>query len=60
MCTTTTHWATHISTECSEGGSGQCDGFCLEHDDECTCSCHGATDLPDTVEGVKEWHDRFR
>lgn len=57
MCTTTTHWATHISEECSLGGSGICDGFCLSHGDECTCSCHTTDSLPETTEGVRQWHD---
>jgi hypothetical protein len=58
MCVTTTHWSTHISTECAAGGSGQCDGFCATHDGvECTCSCHNAFDLPHTVAAVRDWHD---
>lgn len=57
MCTTTTHYATHISTECSRGGSAQCDGICDLHGVECTCSCHEAFDLPQTIPGVLAWHD---
>lgn len=57
MCTTTTHYETHISTECSTGGTGQCDGFCIEHGAACTCACHNANDLPQTVQGVRDWHD---
>lgn len=57
MCTTTTHWETHISTECSFGDTGSCDGSCIEHERECTCSCHNDFNLPETVEGVRDWHD---
>lgn len=57
MCDTTTDWATHISTECATGGSAQCDGYCVEHGKECTCSCHNAWDLPQTVAQVRDWHD---
>lgn len=60
MCTTTSHYETHISTECSVGGSAQCDGYCLGHiHQECTCSCHSdwVGDLPQTVEGMRDWHD---
>lgn len=56
-CVTTTHWATHISAECATGGTGQCDGYCLNHGDECTCSCHNDLNLPQTVEEVRDWHD---
>lgn len=59
MCTTTTHYETHISTECSTGGTAQCDGFCGEHNNECTCHCHTANDLPETIQGVRDWHDEF-
>lgn len=60
-CTTTTHWETHISAECSAGGSAQCDGFCENHGDECTCACHKdyTTNLPNTVEGMRHWHDEY-
>lgn len=58
MCTTTSHYETHISTECATGGSGQCDGFCATHPHtECTCSCHNDWDLPQTVAEVRDWHD---
>lgn len=57
-CVTTTHWATHYTRECAEGGNGQCDGNCYEHNVECSCSCHTTTsDLPQTVEGMRDWHD---
>jgi hypothetical protein len=59
MCTTTTHWATHYSTACSIGGSGQCDGECYDHHIECSCPCHRVADLPETVEAVRDWHDDF-
>jgi hypothetical protein len=61
MCTTTTHYETHISTECSRGGSAICDGFCELHGVECTCWCHDedhADRLPNTVEGVLRVHDQ--
>jgi hypothetical protein len=57
MCDTTNDYATHISTECATGGSAQCDGYCVDHGKECTCSCHNAWDLPQTVSEVLEWHD---
>jgi hypothetical protein len=58
MCTTTTHYETHISTECSLGGSGQCDGYCDTHGTECTCSCHSDWGtLPDSIPAVRDWHD---
>lgn len=59
MCTTTSHWATHYSTECSKGESAQCDGICYEHGTDCSCPCHREWELPTTVEGVKDWHDEF-
>lgn len=59
MCTTTSHWATHYSTECSKNGSGECDGYCIEHGDFCTCPCHNDLNLPWTIEGVKDYHDEF-
>lgn len=59
MCTTTTHWETHISAECSLGGSGQCDGTCIEHEKSCTCNCH-TTGQPIgfTTSEVRDWHDQ--
>lgn len=59
-CVTTTHWATHVTAECAPGGSGICYGTCDAHGDECSCSCHRSwtNDLPDTVEGVRRWHDK--
>jgi hypothetical protein len=56
-CVTTTHWATHISAECATGGTGQCDGHCESHRQECTCSCHNDLNLPQTVAEVRDWHD---
>jgi hypothetical protein len=59
-CVTTTHYAVHVSAECAPGGTGNCDGLCAAHDSvECTCECHRewCTTLPDTVEGVRKWHD---
>lgn len=60
MCTTTSHWETHISTECSTGGSAQCDGFCIDHEKECTCGCHRDWfgDMPTTTDAMREWHDQ--
>jgi hypothetical protein len=60
MCTTTTHYETHISTECSTGGTGQCDGYCNEHGTECTCGCHRDWfgDMPTTVPAMRDWHDQ--
>lgn len=58
MCTTTNDWRTHISNECSRGGSAICDGYCM-HGDECTCVCHHDEDLPQTIVGVQEYHDEF-
>jgi hypothetical protein len=58
MCTTTTHYETHISAECSLGGSGQCDSTCIEHKHHCTCSCHWTmADIGQTTDEVRAWHD---
>jgi hypothetical protein len=59
MCTTTSHWATHISDACSRGGNAQCDGTCDWHGTECTCWCHTDVNLPETVEDVLAAHDEF-
>lgn len=56
-CLTTTHWATHYTPECAPGGTGNCEGTCDAHGNECSCPCHTAHDLPDTVEAVRVWHD---
>lgn len=59
MCTTTNHWATHISDECSRGGFANCDGICM-HGDECTCSCHTDESLNfGSHEEALAWHDDF-
>lgn len=57
MCTTTSHYETHVSTECSTGGSAQCDGYCEEHGTECTCGCHGWGNGAETVEQQRDQHD---
>lgn len=57
MCTTTTHWATHISDECSRGGSGNCEGTCW-HEVTCTCFCHTDENVEfSSMEQAQEWHD---
>ena len=43
-------------------GSGQCDGFHYEglHEGEpCGCPCHRTDNLPETIAGVKAWHDNL-
>lgn len=65
-----THWAINYSDACDKGGSGQCDGIMEDGegnpnavgtsvDGTCTCPCHNEWDLPDTIPGVKAWHDEF-
>lgn len=49
----------HFSEACSPGGSAVCDGFDADTSEECSCSCHGAWDLPDTVAEVRDWHDNM-
>jgi len=50
----------HISAECKPGGSGQCDGYDYDQNDKsCDCHCHTTSDLPNTIEGVKDWHDDY-
>lgn len=58
-CQTGSHYAIHVAPPCQPYGDGQCDGFCEDHNDECSCSCHSefTNDLPDTIEGVRIWHD---
>jgi hypothetical protein len=57
MCTTTTHWATHVSDECSRGGSGNCEGTCW-HDTVCTCTCHEDPNVEFiSMEHAQAWHD---
>lgn len=50
------------SDACLPRGNGQCDGYVPEDEQhahqECACGCHkDYTDLPDTVEGVRLWHN---
>ena len=48
--------------ECEAHGSGQCDGFHYEglHEGEpCGCPCHRTDNLPETIAGVKAWHDNL-
>lgn len=46
----------YLSAECAPKGSAQCDGHDYDTDTACDCPCH-LSDLPDTVEAVKVWHD---
>lgn len=47
----------HYSEACSPGGSGQCDGYCYDHNAECVCMCHTTWDLPTTTASVRDLHD---
>lgn len=62
-CTTSTHYAIHISPECSPGGSAQCEGYCESHTEECSCGCHRdhwmGDDYPRTVQEMQAWHDEY-
>lgn len=45
-----------ISENCHRGGDGNCDGW-TSGGTGCNCACHDEPNLPDTMEGVKAWHD---
>lgn len=53
------HWAINYTPECEANGSAICDGYFEDSFSPCTCPCHEANDLPQTIEGVKFWHDEF-
>lgn len=52
------------TASCAPLGDGVCDGFAGSDDDDvvthglCSCWCHNTDDLPPTVQGVRDWHDR--
>lgn len=52
---------TDVSPSCAPLGDGICDGYYeVEEGGEplwCTCECHDADDLPNTTDGVRDWHD---
>lgn len=53
-------WPPKWNRECSEGGSGECDGSEDGYGyGECGCPCHINPDLPLTIAEVREWHDNL-
>lgn len=52
-----------FSRACLPHGDGICDGYVPEDEknggEQCDCPCHESLTLPDTIEGVKAWHDKM-
>lgn len=53
------HGDHHVSSDCAPGGSGECDGTDYDTNQDCDCHCHEAMDLPNSIDGVKDWHDDY-
>lgn len=45
-----------VSDDCGPKGNGSCDGHDYESNESCGCPCHEAETLPETTEGVTQWH----